>query len=143
MIEDETTLEHMLARQVEVATAGTDQDRLPSSSSMGSFRWIGYGLACCDALILMCALFAIRGVTAAWWPISMSLLLTMSVQAAIWVAVFLAFGLYGSHRRSVRDEVRRTVGATATAEAERDGLPVGFQRRTQKVDALVPGHEGR
>ncbi|HEX2403379.1 MAG TPA: hypothetical protein VHM29_01660, partial [Acidimicrobiia bacterium] len=78
------------------------------------FRWVVPGLMACDALSLVCAVLAVHVWTEGWETIPV---LTILAGTVIWLAIFLAFGLYGSLRRSMRDEWWGIASATTVGVA--------------------------
>jgi exopolysaccharide biosynthesis polyprenyl glycosylphosphotransferase len=116
VIEDRTTLRQVPQQPADLTESegmiGEQRLAVRALSPQLGFRWIGLGLAGCDALSLLCALLAVHVGTGHWRSITVDLLPTIGAGTVIWVAIFHAFGLHGSHRQFVRDELRGIVGAT-------------------------------
>jgi len=118
MTEENVTLNRVFRQPADIAALeSTREDRMVRATTPSRrFRWVVPGLLGCDALSMICALLAAHVRTEGWGTITPPVL-TILAGTVIWLAIFLAFGLYGSPRRSVRDESWRIVGATTVGAA--------------------------
>jgi exopolysaccharide biosynthesis polyprenyl glycosylphosphotransferase len=119
MIEENVTVSQVFRQPADLtAPESTREDRVVRATKTPKrFRWVVPGLMGCDALSLVCALFAVHVRTEGWGTIPTAPVLTILAGTVIWLAIFLAFGLYGSPRRSVRDESWQIVGAATVGAA--------------------------
>ena len=119
MTEENVTLSQVFRQPADIAALESARaDRgVRATTRPKRFRWAVPGLMVCDALSLVCALLAVHVRTEGWGTIPTAPVLTILAGTVIWLAIFLAFGLYGSPRRSLRDESWRIVGATTVGVA--------------------------
>jgi exopolysaccharide biosynthesis polyprenyl glycosylphosphotransferase len=117
--ENVTTLSQVFRQPADIAIPESTRDDsvVRATTRPRRFRWVVPGLMGCDALSLVCALLAVHVRTEGWGTIPSGPVLTISAGTVIWLAIFLGFGLYGSPRRSMRDESWRIVGATTVGVA--------------------------
>ena len=118
MIEENVTVSRVFGQPTDLTTPeSTSEDRVVRATTRPKrFRWVVPGLMACDALSLVCALFAVHVRTQGWGTHPIDLVLTISA-TVIWLAIFLAFGLYGSPRRPLRGESWGIVSATTVGVA--------------------------
>jgi exopolysaccharide biosynthesis polyprenyl glycosylphosphotransferase len=117
--ENVTTLSQLFRQPADIAAPESTRDDsvVRATTPPKRFRWVVPGLMGCDALSLACALLAVHVRTEGWGTTPTAQVLTILAGTVIWLAIFLAFGLYGSHRPSVRDEFWGVVSATTVGVA--------------------------